>query len=309
MDELLAFPPWFLDSLVNVWKALWSSRVLSAIIIRDLSYECWLKKIIVSFLPFIALFNSFPTFLLKRTVTGFPKKWRGAAGCVTDTGDYGVVLMEDMKNGEKKWKNRMGASICQCPKDVTELMEQDFYCLHIPGHFSSSYMKDKEWFGCVLVIGSAALSQALCHWGVLSDTGQPMDVLDVLFPVRQPCMDVFQTPAPQNKTSLSNQVRNGWCCTYFKDKVSIEVFLCLFLWSSGQQIKIRAGAQSLCRLQIHGWFWAWLGESFREPNLPGTVSGMLVDCRPLKVFYILNYSVILREEKLHLWVSIPSHWL
>lgn len=214
--------------------------------------------------------------------------------------------MEDMKNGEKNGKTGLGLPSA----NVTELMEQDLYCLHILGHFSFSYMKEKEWSGCVLAIGSAAFLQALCHWGVLSDSGQPMDVLDVfLLPARQPCMDVFQTPAPQNKTSWSNQVRNGWCCTYFKDKVSIEVFLSLFFWSSGQQIKIRAGAQSLCRLQIRGWLWAWLDESFMEPNLPGAVSGMLVDCRPLKVFYILNYSVILREDKLDLWVSIPSHWL
>lgn len=56
MNKLQAFHPWIPDSLVNVWKALWSSRLLSAIIIRDHSYACWLKKIIItfhSFFPFI----------------------------------------------------------------------------------------------------------------------------------------------------------------------------------------------------------------------------------------------------------------
>lgn len=105
--------------------------------------------------------------------------------------------MEDMKNGEKNGKTGLGLPSA----NVTELMEQDLYCLHILGHFSFSYMKEKEWFGCVLAIGSVAFLQALCHWGVLSDIGQPMDVLDVLLPARQPCMDVFQTPAPHNKTS------------------------------------------------------------------------------------------------------------
>lgn len=70
-----------------------------------------------------------------------------------------------------------------------KFMEQGFCCLHIPGHFSSSSMKEKEWFGHVLAVGSAALSQALCHWGVLSDNRQGTDVLDVLFPASQPCMD------------------------------------------------------------------------------------------------------------------------
>lgn len=74
---------------------------------------------------------------------------------------------------------------------------------------------------------------------------------------------------------------------------SVSLFVPLFLWSPGQQIKIRAGAQGFCRLQIHGYLWAWLGGTFREPNLGGTVCLMVVDYRPLKVFYLLNYSVIL----------------
>lgn len=50
----------------------------------------------------------FFTFLLKRAVTGFPKRWKGRVGCATDTGDDGVVLMEDTKNGKKMEKQGGG---------------------------------------------------------------------------------------------------------------------------------------------------------------------------------------------------------
>lgn len=56
MNKLQAFHPWIPDSFVNVWKALWSSRLLSAIIIRDHSYACWLKKIIITFHSFFPLY-------------------------------------------------------------------------------------------------------------------------------------------------------------------------------------------------------------------------------------------------------------
>lgn len=182
MDELQDFPPWILDSLVNVWKALWSSRVLSAIIIRDFSYECWLKKITVTF-------HSFFFFLLLNSLeTGFPQKQNGRIRCA-DTERWWCSPDVSTLRMERKGKTGQG------PPSASVAHNQIYGAGLPPGHFSS-YRKEKKLFAHILAICSASLLQVF--WSKVtelsSDTQKVMDVLYVSIPTSQPCTDAFHAP-------------------------------------------------------------------------------------------------------------------
>lgn len=195
----------------------------------------------------------------------------------------------------------MEASICQCPEDVTGFIEQGFYCLHIPGHFSSSSMKEEEWLGPVLAIGWAALSR-FCVPGVSCLTPRREWMCWVLCSL--PGSPAWMPPKPQlHRTRHLYQTKSKVAdvAPTSKTKPALKCFflcsLVLLVLKPAAKIKIKAGAKRLCRVQIHGYFWAWLGETFREPNLTSNASWMVVDYRPLKVFDILNYSVILSSGR------------
>lgn len=231
MDELLAFPPWFLDSLVNVWKALWSSRVLSAIIIRDLSYECWLKKIIVAFLPFTPFFNSFFFFniLFKENSNWLPREeverkswmcyWHRRCWC-SPNGEH--LRME------KSGKTGLGLPSANVPR-MNKIYGTGLLLFAHSRSFQFLFHEREgmiwscfgNWFSCPL----AGIVSLGCPVWQPAGNG----CVGCLVPCQPALHGWFQTPAPQNKISLSNQVRNGWCCTCFKDKVSIKVFVCSFV--------------------------------------------------------------------------------
>lgn len=206
----------------------------------------------------------------------------------------------------KKWKNGIGASICQCNRAygtglILSAHSRPFQFLLYEGE-GMVWLCFGNWFSCLLA-GIVSLGCPVWLWAANGCAG-------CLLVACQAALHGCVPNPSSTEQDILIKPSQKWLMLHLLQRQSqhwgISFFVPLVLRPTD---KNQGGAQSLCRLQIRGWFWAWLDESFMEPNLPGTVSGMLVDCRPLKVFYILNYSVILREDKLDLWVSIPSHWL
>lgn len=190
MDELQAFPPWILDSLVNVWKALWSSRVLSAIIIRDLSYECWLKKINVTFHSFF--FFSF----IKENGNWLPpeverKSWMWYRHRKMMVSSWWITLRIERRG--KAGQGPPSANVARMQQNLWK--RASTVCTSGPFQFLL-YEREDVICSCFGNLCSCPLTGIVSqsHWVILSDTQKGMDILYVLFPTSQPCMDVSHAP-------------------------------------------------------------------------------------------------------------------